>query len=100
MSPIVAETSRTIPEVARRFYDEYIARMHRSVHAVLAEGARKGVFRPMDMRTIELMIFAPIVHLSLSRQMFGRFDDISERYEVEGAKAIHLEQVKRLLQPS
>jgi AcrR family transcriptional regulator len=99
MSPIIAETSRTIPGIARRFFDEYIARMHRSVHAVLVEGAERGVFRPMDLRTIELMIFAPIVHLSLSRQMFCRFDDLSERYDVETTKAIHLEQVRRLLQP-
>ena len=97
MSPIIAETSRSIPEVARQFFDNYISKIQEAVGGILEDSASRGVFRPMEPRAIELMIFAPIVHTSLSLQMFGYFDDLAEHYDPQLTKAVHYDQVLRLL---
>lgn len=99
MSPIIAETSRAIPTIGRRFWDEFITGMHEPFAGIVADGAVRGAYREIDHTGLNLMVFGPVVHVSLSRQMFGPFDDVMDLYEVERNKKAHVEYVLRLLRP-
>lgn len=99
MSPTIAETSRAIPTIGRRFWDEFITGMREPFVGIIADGVSRGAFRPMDERALNMMVFGPAVHLSLGRQMFGPFEDVMDLYEVEPSKQVHLVHVLRLLRP-
>ncbi|MEE4211966.1 MAG: TetR/AcrR family transcriptional regulator [Parvularcula sp.] len=98
MSPLIAETSRSIPEVARSFWEQHIALMHELVWSIVERGIREGAFRKIDRTTFELMLFGPIVYLSLSNQMFGRFEDLAAHFEPEHCRRSHKDAVMRFLE--
>lgn len=97
MSPLIAETSRAIPSVARSFWDEHIARMHEIVGCVVDKGVEEGAFRRLDPITFELMVFGPIVYVSLSNQMFSRFKDLADHFDADRTRVAHIDVVLRLL---
>ena len=61
MCPLIAETSRVIPEVARAFWDHYISRMRGVVYGVLEDGIEAGVFRTVERTRFDLAAIAPLV---------------------------------------
>lgn len=97
MSPIIAETSRMIPTVAQRFREDYIDPMHASVAALVEDGIKDGAFRRLDPVAFELLVFGPIVYLSLSRQMFGSLSDTVAVPDPGVAQSAHIEEVVRML---
>ena len=100
MSPTIAETSRAIPAVARSFWDLHISAMHEITGKIIDDGVTEGAFRRLDPTVLELFVFGPIVYVSLSNQMFGRFDDLASHFDPEKTKAKHIDEVCKLLQVS
>jgi len=91
MSPIIAEVSRTMPELSERFYNEYIAKQHLSLERIINVGVEKGVFRKPDFDVLYHLVFGPIVMLSLSREMFAEMPDLDIMLPTEKLKSGHLE---------
>ena len=97
MAPLIAETSRLMPGVARSFYDTFIQTMHEETLGLVADGIRAGVFEPVDLEGLDHLIFSPPVSLALSRAMFHRFDDLAFTLDVNRTKSVHLALVLKLL---
>lgn len=97
MSPLIAEVSRAFPQVARSFREEYILPHEALVAQILAQGTKAGVFKPIDKKLMSHLFIGPIVTLSLSREMFAKFDDLDEHFPVDELKAGHLEAIKALI---
>lgn len=97
MSPIIAETSRQIPSVARAFHDQLIDPMHEIIHQIIDRGEASGTFVALDRLGLEHLIFGPVVSLSLSREMFASFEAIDELYPVDQVSAAHTDLLLRML---
>lgn len=91
MSPIIAEVSRSMPELSERFYNEYIAKQRASLESIINIGVEKGVFRQPDFDVLYHLVFGPIVMLSLSREMFAAMPDLDIKLPAEKLKNGHLE---------
>ncbi len=100
MSPLIAETSRQIPSVARAFHDGFITRQHEILSDMIDAGVASGAFREVDRLGLEHMIFGPIVTLSLSREMFASFDSLDALYPVDGVREAHCDLILKLLRVS
>ena len=97
LSPLIAETSRQIPSVARAFHDGFITRQHEIIADMIDTGVASGSFREVDRLGLEHMIFGPIVTLSLSREMFASFETLDALYPVEGVREAHCDLILKLL---
>lgn len=97
MAPLIAETSRVMPGVARSFYDTFIQTMHEETTGLVADGIRAGAFEAVDLEGLDHLIFGTPVNLALSRAMFDRFDDLAVTLDVERTKAVHLALILKLL---
>lgn len=100
MSPLIAEVSRRIPEVARAFHDGFIEQQHELMNDIIDAGVASGVFVREDRMGMEHMIFGPVVTLSLSREMFASFDTLDELYPVDEIRESHAEFILKLLRPA
>lgn len=98
MSPLIAEVSRTIPEVARAFHDQFIQRQHVLLNRIIDHGVEQGSFHTQERLGLENMIFGPIVSLSLEREMFTTFDNIDAMRPVDRIRDEHTTLLLRLLQ--
>ena len=97
MSPVVAETTGRIPEMAQRFNDEFIEEMHTAFRAFAAKGMEAGAFDRFDLDALDHALFGIAVNLTLCRSMFASFPDLEERYAVETVKAQHRMVLRKLL---
>ncbi|MEM6729669.1 MAG: TetR/AcrR family transcriptional regulator, partial [Pseudomonadota bacterium] len=91
LSPIIAEVSRSMPELSKRFYDEYISKQRAGVESIIDIGVGSGVFRKPDPGVLYHLVFGPIVMLSLSHEMFTSMPDLDILLPAEKLKAGHLE---------
>lgn len=91
LSPIIAEVSRSMPELSKRFYDEYISKQRASVESIIDIGVRNGAFQRPDPDVLYHLVFGPIVMLSLSREMFTTMPDLDILLPTEKLKEGHLE---------
>ncbi len=99
MSPLIAEVSRQIPEVAQAFHDGFILQQHEVVNAILDAGEQDGAFAAHDRLGVIHMIFGPVVTLSISRQMFAEMEVLETRFPVEQIRKAHCDLILRLLRP-
>lgn len=97
MSPLIAEVSRTFPEVAKRFHQDFIMREEHLLRSIIDEGVSKGEFREMDPIAIRYMLNGPVVTLSLSREMFATFDDLEEHCPIDHIRDHHTAMMMQLL---
>ncbi|MCC1495046.1 TetR/AcrR family transcriptional regulator [Cognatishimia sp. F0-27] len=97
MSPLIAEVSRTFPNVARSFHSEYIAPQQDLVWNLIEAGQASGEFKDLDRGLLFHMLFGPIVTLSLSREMFSTFDDLDEHFPVGHLRDGHLNVILGML---
>ncbi len=97
MSPLIAEVSRSFPNVARAFHQDYIAPQEALVGEILDEGIASGQFRDVDKLSFFHQLLGPIVTLSLSREMFATFDDLDEQFPVQHLQQHHTEACMRHL---
>jgi AcrR family transcriptional regulator len=97
MSPLIAEVSRRIPDVARAFHDGFIHQQHQIVNEILDAGVAAGAFAQHDRLGIEHLIFGPIVTLSLSREMFASFDTLDTLFPADRIRQSHCDLVLQLL---
>lgn len=89
MSPLIAEVSRTFPNVARSFYSEYIEPERELLWKIVEEGIASGDFKPVDQNQLAHVTFGPMVMLSLAREMFAAFDDLDEQFPVDELRDGH-----------
>lgn len=97
MSPLIAEVSRTFPNVARSFHADYIAPQQILMSKLLDQGIAAGEFKDVDRRLFFHVVFGPIVTLSLSREMFATFDDLDEHFPVGDLRKGHIDILMDLL---
>ncbi|MCE8007519.1 TetR/AcrR family transcriptional regulator [Aestuariivita sp.] len=97
MSPLIAEVSRTFPNVARSFHDDYIVPQQDFLWRIIEQGQSSGTFKQVDPKHIFQMVFGPIVTLSLSREMFASFDDLEEHFPVDALREGHINAILNLL---
>ena len=100
MSPLIAEVSRQIPEVARAFHDGFIIQQHEIVNAIIDAGIKEGAFAAQDRLGMEHLIFGPIVTLSISRQMFTGLDTMETLFPVARVRDSHCDLILQLLRKS
>jgi len=97
MSPLIAEVSRTFPNVARSFHSDYIRPQQDIMWRMIEDGVAQGVFQPVDRTAFFHLLFGPIVTLSLSREMFTSFDDLDDHFPVAPLLASHTDALLQLL---
>ncbi|MBM7066748.1 TetR/AcrR family transcriptional regulator [Actibacterium sp. 188UL27-1] len=93
LSPVIAEVSRTMPNVAKMFHANYIARQQAVLEKIISAGVERGSYRPQNYKVLHHLVFGPIVTLSLSREMFASFDDLDSHFPVDELKAGHLSAI-------
>lgn len=93
LSPLVAEVSRTMPNVARGFHKDYISHQRAALADLIRDGVKNGSFKDQDFDIFHHLVFGPIVTLSLSREMFTSFDDLDEHFPVEKLCRGHIDIV-------
>jgi AcrR family transcriptional regulator len=71
LSKLIMAESGNFPEIARFFVDEVIEPWHRLFGEVIAEGIRRGEFRPVDIEYFVHVVAAPLVMLPLWNRSFG-----------------------------
>ncbi|WP_420346578.1 TetR/AcrR family transcriptional regulator [Pelagibius sp.] len=99
MSPLIAEVSRQIPEVAQAFHDGFIQQQHDIVNAILDAGEQAGAFVQHDRLGMVHLIFGPVVTLSISRQMFSELESLEARFPVDPVREGHCDLILQLLRP-
>ena len=99
MSPLIAEVSRQIPEVAQAFHDGFIQQQHDIVNAILDAGEQAGAFVQHDRLGMVHLIFGPVVTLSISRQMFSELESLEARFPVGPVREGHCDLILQLLRP-
>ncbi|WP_299844416.1 TetR/AcrR family transcriptional regulator [uncultured Jannaschia sp.] len=97
MAPIVAETSRIIPSVARDFHDSFIDAMKGVMCDIVTAGVRDGVFRQRDPVGLYHMTFGPPVNLAISRAMFADIPGAAQALDVEYARRTQTDMLLELL---
>jgi len=97
MSPLIAEVSRTFPNVARSFHTDYIAPQQALISQIIEQGVASGEFKDVDRRLFFHVVLGPIVTLSLSREMFATFDDLDKHFPVGDLRKGHIDIVMGLL---
>ncbi len=97
MSPVIAETTGRIPEIARRFNDEFIEEMHEIFMRFVEGGMAAGAFKRFDLEALDHLIFGIPVNLTLCRAMFASFPDLEKRYDVDSVKKHHLLIIRTIL---
>jgi AcrR family transcriptional regulator len=97
MSPLIAEVSRLMPEVAQAFHDDFIGPQRQILNDIIDRGIARGTFGPCDRLGMEHLIFGPVVKLSLSRSMFAAFDRLDELFPVEKILESHCAMLLTLL---
>ena len=93
MSPIMAEVSRTMPDLSMRFYTDYIALQRETLRDIIERGVDNGTFKRPDYDVLYHLVFGPIVTLSLSREMFVDFDNLDEAFPVPRLQSGHIEAI-------
>lgn len=93
LSPLIAEVSRTMPELSERFYGEYIAVQRQTLEAIVEAGIAAGSFKRPDYDVLYHIVFGPIVTLSLSREMFAKMEELEHMFPVSRLKAGHKDVV-------
>ena len=66
---MLAET-RTYPELARFYNDEFIERNQALLQKVLSQGVERGEFRPMDVTQVARFLVAPMMFATVWRHAF------------------------------
>ena len=89
MSPLIAEVSRTFPNVARSFHTEYIEPERVLLWKIVEQGLETGEFEPVDQKQFFHITFGPMVMLSLAREMFATFEDLDEHFPVDELRRGH-----------
>ncbi|QBF33653.1 TetR/AcrR family transcriptional regulator [Thalassococcus sp. S3] len=97
LSPLIAEVSRILPNVARSFHEGYIVKQRKLLEEIVQQGIADGSFVPMDRELLHHLVFGPIVTLSLSREMFATFDDLDTQFPVERLRDGHTEHLLKML---
>lgn len=97
LSPLIAEVSRTIPEVANSFFHNYIAKQHEIMGHIINDGIINGSFSKQDIPTLMHLIFGPVVTLSLSKEMFLKFPEIDDHFPTKQLRDGHKKQMLRIL---
>ncbi|QJR37925.1 TetR/AcrR family transcriptional regulator [Gemmatimonas groenlandica] len=97
MAPLIAEVSRTIPTVARAFYEGFIYKQHIVMGGIIDDGLARGSFVTRERLGLEQMIFGPIVSLALEREMFAAFDDVDAVRPVDQIREEHATLLLRLM---
>lgn len=97
MAPVVCETARTVPEVARGFHDSFIGAMKQVMRDIVDMGVVGGAFRAVDPSGLSHLTFGPPVNLAISRAMFRDIEAAQADLDYETALARHTEMMLTLL---
>lgn len=97
MSPLIAEVSRAIPYVAKRFHQDFMMKEQALMEKIIDDGVAQNVFTRIDPTTLRYMIIGPVVTLSLAREMFATFDNLEQECPTDHIRQHHIEQILRLL---
>lgn len=95
--PVIAETGRLFPAIARSFHERFVVEMHDAVMGIVRDGTEAGAFAFVDPDGIESLIFAPPVELALARAMFTEVEGAAERHDVARVREGHKSAIRQLL---
>jgi len=98
MSPVIAEVSRSMPQLSERFFNEYISLQRDTLEKIVSRGVEAGEFHEPDPDVLYHLVFGPIVTLSLSRAMFASMPDLDQRFPTEKLKKGHGEAILAYLE--
>ena len=93
MSPLIAEVSRSMPELSERFFNEYILLQRETLMKMVQRGVGAGKFIEPDSDVFYHLVFGPIVTLSLSRAMFTTLPDLDVLFPTEKLKKGHCDAI-------
>lgn len=97
LSPLIAEVSTQMPDVADTFYQVFMRRQHDVFNDIVDRGLASSAFRPHDRLGMEHMVFGPIVTLSLSREMLAASERRDELFPVDEIRESHTAMILTLL---
>ncbi|WP_424975712.1 hypothetical protein [Dinoroseobacter sp. S124A] len=97
LSPLVAEVSRTMPAVALSFHSDDIAHQCAALEDLVSDGVVLGSFKAQDFGVVPHLVIGPNVTLSLSREMFAKFDDLEDHFSVHKLCDGQIEAIMALL---
>lgn len=100
MSPLIAEVSRSFPNVAKAFHADFISPQKDSIWDMVQQGVAAGVFRAVEKEGFFHLLIGPIVTLSLSREMFTTFPDLDDHFPVNDLRDSHIAAMFVLLDPA
>ncbi len=97
LSPLLAEVSRQMPDLATQFFDEYIALQRKTLRTIIEGGVASGEFKRPDYDVLYHLVFGPIVTLSLSREMFAGLGDLDRAFPMDKLADGHFDAIMGLL---
>jgi AcrR family transcriptional regulator len=68
---IIMSEVRQFPEIAQFYNDEVIRPAHELFSRTVQRGIARGEFRPVSLKDITLVLFAPMIFMSLHKHSFG-----------------------------
>ena len=78
LATVIAETGRSIPAVARSFHEKVILRFRGPTRAIYAAATLAGTHRPLPDRTIDQIVFGPLLSNAMTETMFAGTPDLAE----------------------
>ncbi len=90
LSPLIAEVSRSMPDLSEKFFTDYIAVQRTSLKRMVMKGVENGSFTEPDFDVLYHLVFGPIVTLSLSLEMFTKMDALQDRFPKEKVRDGHI----------
>ncbi|MEM9797163.1 MAG: TetR/AcrR family transcriptional regulator [Pseudomonadota bacterium] len=77
---VISETARTQPTVARGFHDRFILRFEAALAAAYQPAVEADVLRPLPQDEVNMLVFAPLMEMSITAAIFEAHPDLSEKY--------------------
>ncbi|MEM9897812.1 MAG: TetR/AcrR family transcriptional regulator [Pseudomonadota bacterium] len=90
-APLMAEVSRSMPDLSTRFFEDYIAVQRASLKRMVMKGVDAGVFKEPDFDLFYHLVFGPVVTLALSREMFAHMPGLDERFPTQRLRDGHID---------
>jgi AcrR family transcriptional regulator len=97
MAPLIAEVAPRIPEVARAFYDGFIARHYGLLTGMIEDGIARGCFLPVDAVALRQLIIGPVVFMQMEREITATFADGEALVPIRRIRESHISMVLQLL---
>lgn len=77
---VIIEASRAVPEVAQGFHDHFIVEFENTLAMASEPARRAGLMREFPPETLNLLVFAPLLELSISAVIFDSLPDLKNKY--------------------